>query len=286
MSLSSSASRDARTNALDSPHAHQLRHRIVSSTPVISVITAAFNSAGHIADTLASVRAQVGIECEHVVADGGSSDATLALVSAGLRPGGQCVSGPDSGIADAMNKGIALSRGEWLLFLQSDDYLLDEHVLARASAFFRPGLDVCGFPVRFGDATTSKLTRNRGAGFWLNFKDGINHQGTFIRRSLFDRIGDYDTSFRIAMDYDFFLRAKRRGARFAFHDAPVVAMMRDTGVSSQRDWPSLARRFDEERRVHRAHSLPVLAPAYGVWWLLYPRYRKLRHAARTGTAAG
>lgn len=244
------------------------------SDPRISIITACFNSSRHIAQTLASVSRQRGVDCEHIIADGGSTDSTLALVEAGLRPGGRWLSGTDTGIADAMNKGIALSRGEWLLFLQSDDYLLGDEVLAQAAAYLQPGLDVVGFPVRFGDAGRNREFPARGAGAWLNFKDGINHQGTFIRRALFERIGPYDTSFRIAMDYEFFLRAKRAGAQFAFHPAPAISMMRDTGISSQRDWANLRLRFAEERRVHELHSRPWLAPAYAAWWWLYPAYRR------------
>jgi glycosyltransferase involved in cell wall biosynthesis len=249
--------------------------------PLISVVTACLNSARHIAQTLDSVAAQVGVDCEHVVADGGSSDDTLALVEARIRPGGRWTSGPDSGIAEAMNKGLAQARGEWLLFLQSDDHLCAADVLARASAHFSPDLDICGFPVRFGDEQSSALMRPRGAGFWLNFKTGLNHQGTFIRRSLFERLGGYDTSFRIAMDYEFFLRARRAGARFAFFEEPVVALMRDTGISSQLDWGNLRKRFAEEQRVHRKFQTALLGPLYAAWWLLYPRYRQVRARLRS-----
>ena len=247
-----------------------------SSPPLISVVTACLNSERHIGQTLRSVFEQQGVSCEHVIADGGSTDGTLLIVEAQLRPGGRWNSEPDRGIADAMNKGIDLAGGEWLLFLQSDDYLCDPTVLARASSHFTPDLDICGFPVLFGSENAAVAMRPRGAGFWLNFKTGLNHQGTFIRRSLFERVGLYDTNFRIAMDYEFFLRAYRAGARFACHPDPVIALMRDTGISSQLDWPNLKRRFDEERRVHRKFQTAALAPFYSTWWATYPRYRQLR----------
>jgi len=246
--------------------------------PLISVITACFNSSQHIAQTLESVRTQTGIECEHVLADGGSTDGTHALIEAGLRPGGRWVSEPDTGIADAMNKGIGLAQGEWLLFLQGDDYLCNPEVLALAARNFEPDLDICGFPVLFGSEGTAALMRPRGASAWLNFKTGLNHQGTFIRRALFERIGLYDTSLRIAMDYEFFLRAYRAGACFRCHDEPVIALMRDTGVSSQLDWSNLKGRLAEEQRIHRKLQTPTLVPAYAAWWALYPRYRQLRAA--------
>lgn len=244
-------------------------------SPAISVVTACLNSCQYIAQTLDSVAGQLNIDCEHVVADGGSADGTQAIIASRIRPGGRWVSGPDTGIADAMNKGLALARGEWLLFLQSDDFLHGPDVLARACEFLTPELDVCGFPVRFGSEDRSSIIQPRGGGPWLNFKTGLNHQGTFIRRSLFERLGGYDTSFRIAMDYEFFLRARRARARFRCFDSPVISLMRDTGVSSQRDWPSLRKRLAEEERIHRKFQTTALRPFYAVWWALYPRYRRI-----------
>jgi len=244
--------------------------------PLVSVITASFNSERHIGQTLSSVASQQGIQLEHIVVDGGSTDGTLEMVAAGLGAHGRWISERDSGIADAMNKGIDLSHGEWLLFLQSDDYLCEPSILARAAANFTPDLDICAFPVHFGNDAALTVVHPRGANWWLNFKTGLNHQATFIRKSLFERIDGYDTTFQIAMDYEFFLRAYRAGARFRCFSEPVVAVMRDTGISSQRDWPNLERRFAEEERAHRKFETPQLALIYDVWWALYPPYRKLR----------
>ena len=202
--------------------------------------------------------------------------ATMGIVTANSRAGGRWISEPDEGIAEAMNKGIVLSRGEWLLFLQSDDFLAEDDVLAKAAVHLTPDLDICGFPVLYGNDSSIATMRPRGANYWLNFKTGLNHQGTFIRRSLFDRIGLYDTSFKIAMDYEFFLRAYRADAHFKCHSEPVLAVMRDTGISSQLDWPNLERRFAEEKRVHRKFETRRLSLLYDAWWALYPRFRKLR----------
>lgn len=253
------------------------------TTPLISVITACLNSSRHIGQTLESVAAQQGVDCEHIIADGGSSDSTLAIVESKIRAGGRWLTGPDSGIAEAMNNGLAIARGEWLLFLQSDDYLCNPTVLAEAARHFTADVDICGFPVIFGSEDSATTMQPRGAGFWLNFKTGLNHQGTFIRRCLFERIGGYDTSFRIAMDYEFFLRAYRAGAKFGFHAQPVVSLMRDTGISSQLDWPNLKKRFAEEERVHRKFQTPGLALLYDAWWAVYPKYRKFKARRRLAT---
>ena len=248
--------------------------------PLISVITACLNSERHLEQTIESVAEQEAVSCEHIVVDGGSADRTVNILREKWPDGGTWISEKDSGIGDAMNKGIGLSRGEWLLCLQSDDYLSGANVLAAAAKHFTQELDICGFPVDFGNADCLATLPPRGDNWWLNFKTGLNHQGTFIRRSLFDRIGRYDTSFRIAMDYEFFLRARRAGARFSCHPAPVVAVMRDSGISSQLDWPNLKRRFAEEQRVHRKFQTPLMSPVYDVWWALYPPYRQLRAMLR------
>jgi glycosyltransferase involved in cell wall biosynthesis len=242
--------------------------------PLISVITACLNGERHIGQTIASVAQQRNITCEHIVVDGGSTDGTLAILATNLSANGRWISERDSGIADAMNKGIAMSRGEWLLFLQSDDYLAENSVLASAATRFAPETDICGFPVMYGSEDSLMHVRPRGAGFWLNFKTGFNHQGTFIRRTLFNRLGGYDTSFKIAMDYEFFLRARRSQGRFRCFSDPVVAVMRSTGISSQRDWPSLQRRFAEERLVHEKHQTPAMGAMYAAYWAMYPAYRR------------
>lgn len=247
----------------------------------VSVITAVLNGEAHLEQCIDSVSAQNLQGVDHVVIDGGSVDGTLAIIHRHGEHLAHWESGRDTGIADAMNKGILHARGEWLLFLQSDDYLLDPEVLGEAMDACDGGADICGFPVRFGSDREEATVQARGANFWLNYKTGFNHQGTLIRRSLFDRIGLYDTQFRIAMDYEFFLRAYRQGAKFARYRTPAISVMRDTGVSSQRDWPNLQRRFAEEKRVHEKHQLPAMAPLYAAYWALYPGYRRMMSTVRS-----
>ena len=100
------------------------------------------------------------------------------------------------------------------------------------------------------------------------------HQGTVCRRELFDRIGGFDTSFRICMDYEWTMRALTN--RASIKGSPeIIAVMRDTGVSSRGDWTSLVRRFREERRVHRMYAAANRF-IYEVYWALYMPYRRMR----------
>ncbi|MES2883810.1 MAG: glycosyltransferase family 2 protein [Pseudomonadota bacterium] len=250
--------------------------------PLVSVITVVFNGATHLGNCLDSVRRQQGIAFEYIVIDGGSTDGSVELIRQQQHGLAYWVSEPDRGIGDAMNKGIARARGEWLLFLHADDYLVADDVLAGCHAVLQTlSADIVGFPLHFGSAAASRMLRPRGGGFWLNFKTGLLHQASFIRRTLLERIGPYDTDLRIAMDYEFFLRAQRRGACIVTRSSPVPSLMRDTGVSSRRDWPSLQQRLAEERAIHTLHANSrALQLLYTMYWTLYLPYRRLRALAK------
>ncbi|MEM6973156.1 MAG: glycosyltransferase family 2 protein [Pseudomonadota bacterium] len=242
------------------------------SAPLVSVVTAAWNAHEGVQATVESVAAQSFAACEHIVVDGASDDGTPAyLDSLGERV--RWISEPDHGIADALNKGVRMARGEWILVLQAGDTFADETSLSAVVPALAGDADIVSGAVMLYGAEASKILEPGSLGPRLEFKTSIPHQGAFCRRSLFERIGLFDTTIRIAMDYEFFLRARRRGAR-ATQISQTVARMPDDGVSSQKDWPSLARRFGEERRIHLAHCPgPLMRLVYALYWPTYLAYR-------------
>ena len=245
--------------------------------PQISVITVCKNAEETIATTLKSVFSQTLLPLEHLIIDGASTDSTLTITKQNQWFGLKIHSEPDSGIADAMNKGIKLSHGEWLLFLNADDHLTHANTLNEIVPMLDSEADVVGFPVLFGGTIyQSKLKCPRGANWYLNFKTGLLHQGSLIRRELFESIGYFDTDFRVTMDYEFFLRAYKQGARFSTHNMPPLAVMGDSGISSRNDWLSLSQRFNEERLSQRKNSTGVFRMLQKIYWMLYPKYRYLR----------
>jgi glycosyltransferase involved in cell wall biosynthesis len=249
-----------------------------SAPPQISVITVVFSSAAHLEQCIQSVRAQNRVEYEHIVIDGGSTDGSVELIRRYADGLVSWVSEPDGGIGDAMNKGIARAQGEWLLFLHADDYLLSAESLAFcAQSLARSSADIVCFPIHLGLPGQFRERRPRGGDFWLNLKTGIWHQASFIRRSLFKRLGGYDATLCIAMDYEFFLRAWRAEAIFENINHPAPTFMRATGLSSKRDWDSLLQRFNEERTIHdRYASTPGLRLLYYMYWPAYLSYRWVR----------
>lgn len=249
--------------------------------PLISIVTVCRNAEATIKDTIESVALQTFRDYEHIVIDGASTDRTVEIIRPYSPKLAFWSSEPDGGIADAMNKGIAVASGDYILFLHADDYLASGDSLELAATHLGRGADIYAFDIFFQTAWDKKRRKPRGATWYLRFKTGFLHQGVFCRRDLFDRIGRFDTNYSIAMDYEFFLRAVQRGASVEYVPE-TLSVMRDTGISSQRDWPTLRRRFSEEREIHRQRCQSArMALVYRLYWSLYLPYRRARSVLRS-----
>ncbi len=136
---------------------------------------------------------------------------------------------------------------------------------------------IAAFAIAYEADGVRSIRKPRGFSPWLNFKTGLFHQGVLCSRNLFEELGVFDTRLTIAMDYEFWLRAYRRGIRPNLYEH-TLSVMRDTGVSAMTDWTTLKRRFDEERYVHAKHSRSVLdKSAYSLYWSVYLPYRYLKN---------
>jgi glycosyltransferase involved in cell wall biosynthesis len=187
--------------------------------PTISVVTPCLNAAETISDTIESVRAQGYPRLEHVVVDGGSTDDTLAIVErAGLRH----VSEPDEGRADAANKGVAMTTGEVVAFLNADDVYEPGalHAVGEAFAALPDRAWVTGYcPIVDDDGAEIRplVTRYKNAllhrySFPLYLTQNfISDPATFVRRTALEAAGPLDPRYRISHDYDLWLRVARIG---------------------------------------------------------------------------
>ena len=206
--------------------------------PSISVVTVSFNAAATIADTLASVARQTGVDYEHIIVDGGSRDGTMDVVHQHDHDRLSAKSEPDAGIYDAMNKGVARATGDYLLFLNADDYLARPDALALAAESLGLTDSDClfadtQFVVNGGNTARQRLYSARSfAPWWLRVGAQPPHPSMFMRRALVRDLGGFDTSYRIAGDFDLVARAVLgRGASFA--KLPVVLThFRPGGVST------------------------------------------------------
>ncbi len=252
--------------------------------PLISIVTITYNAAVHVRDCLASVRDQTCTEWEHIAVDGQSTDGTVDILRAHGNQFSHWLSEPDTGIADAMNKGLRLCTGEWVLFLHADDYLLHANVLAQVAPLLRQtDAAICACGIEYLRTATGTPQR-RPARPWnarICFKQPLWHQGVFCRRGVFAQTGAFDTQFKIAMDYDFFLRCWLQG--HTVQRLPLLlTCMRDTGISSRQDWPSLRQRFLEEQRAqHKNCRHPLMRSVHWLYWRLYWPYRRLLYGFST-----
>jgi glycosyltransferase involved in cell wall biosynthesis len=177
--------------------------------PLISVITPTFNSGAKIAATVASVLSQRKGLYEFLVIDGGSTDDTLAHLRA-QGPALRYVSEPDEGIYDAMNKGIRLTSGKFLYFLGAGDRLLPG-VLEAVAAEIRK-LPCQGQTSRptllYGNVDWSSYSRPYDGRFNRSklLRRNICHQAIFYQRSVFERLGFYNTKYRSVADWEFNIR--------------------------------------------------------------------------------
>lgn len=200
-------------------------------SPRLTVITVAYNSEPTIEQTILSVAAQTATGVEYVLVDGGSKDGTMEVVHRHAKHIHRWTSEPDSGIYDAMNKGIALARGEWLLFLNSDDYLSDANSLERLLLATDASVSIVAGRTLIKYAEHERLFRPARR-FGLELQLPFMHPSAIVRRSAFESFGSFDTRYSLAADCDFFLRLISRGHKYRCI-SDVVTVMRDGGASQR-----------------------------------------------------
>jgi len=239
-------------------------------SPLISIITVSLNAERYIEQTIQSVSRQTYKNIEYIVVDGGSTDGTIEIINKYRDKIDRFVSEKDEGIAAAMNKGVSLATGDYVIFLHADDFFAHDYSLENVIQSMDKTADIIACNIQFGKHL--KIYKPRGFNFWFNFK-GMPHQGILCHRSLIEKFNGFDKQFLICMDYDLFLKAYRHGAKLN-KVSTILAVMRDTGISSRNDWISLKNRFNEERQIHQKNCHSVFLKAlYKLYWPLYILYR-------------
>ena len=210
---------------------------IPNTLPLISLIIAVYNGKATLQQCLDSVVQQTYGNIELIVVDGGSTDGTVDILIANAEHISYWVSEPDRGIYNAWNKALAQAHGEWICFLGADDFLWDAQVLERMAVQLL--LVPADIHVAYGQIM---LLNNDGVELypvgqpWEEVKERfkqvmcVPHPAVMHRRSLFERHGNFDESFRIAGDYELLLRELKTAD--AFFVPAILVAMRQGGVSS------------------------------------------------------
>lgn len=204
--------------------------------PLISIITVTYQAASVLQRTLDSVASQDYPQLEHILVDGASTDASMELIctAADRNPHIRFTSAPDKGLYDAMNKGLAMAKGDYVLFLNAGDELADDHLFTELFQLHQ------GADVIYGHALVVDLD-GRPLGLrlpfppeklnWKSLQRGMSvcHQAFIIRRSLAET---YDLQYRICADIDWMIRSLKR-CEHSVHSGQVICRFLADGLSSQ-----------------------------------------------------
>ncbi len=220
----------------------------------VSVITVCLNAVNYIDQTLKSILSQDYHNIECIVVDGGSTDGTLEIIErmAGEDDRIHWWTGPDSGISDAMNRGVERATGEIVAHLHADDFYATNSVIATVVGRFdrhpeviwatggireidESGRSIRDIPVRHYSAR--RLLRN----------NVILHPATFVRRSAFEVVGCFDTSLKYAMDYDLWLRLAKVGTPVVIDQVLTCFRVHSGSLSSVNRIDT----FEEEYQVRK-----------------------------------
>jgi glycosyltransferase involved in cell wall biosynthesis len=205
----------------------------------VSVITPSFNSSSTIADTIKSVAEQSYSNIEYIIVDGNSSDRTVEIGRSFGDIVTKIISEPDSGLYDAINKGIKSSKGDIVGVLNADDFYNNNLVVEKVvDQFNNNDVDAIFGDVLFvSQKDIKKTVRYYSSEKFIpeKFKYGFMpaHPSFYVRRDLFDKLGYYKTDYKIASDYELLIRfIWKNKIRYKYLHMPFVSM-RTGGISNQ-----------------------------------------------------
>jgi glycosyltransferase involved in cell wall biosynthesis len=219
---------------------------------IVSVILVCKNPGPRVQTAVHSVRTQPGVKIDLIVIDAASTDGTREWLESQRAHLAKFVSEPDRGLYEAMNKGVAAARTEWVLFLGADDRLEAGAITAALPVLNQTSADIVVGEAVYDDGRSYRLAPHPRV-LARNF---VHHQATFYRRRLFEAHGGFDPALTVMGDYDFNLRLWQKPHRFEAI-TPRIAQCGGGGLSDAGRW----RGYAEEIRVRHRHFA-----AWRCWW--------------------
>jgi len=232
----------------------------------LSIVTINLNNREGLKKTISSVCSQTFRDFEYIVIDGGSTDGSCDVINEHAAAFSNYVSEPDRGIYHAMNKGIALAKSEYLLFLNSGDFFSDENILDKIAP------ELGSADLVYGDLSIAHKGKFKNKIYpnVLTFSyfvgNSIGHPATFIKKSLFEKVGIYDENMRICADWAFFIRAIGLFNATYKHVSVTVAVFGTDGISC----------LAQNRQLMRNEQINLLKNDFAFFETDYESYQDLK----------
>ncbi|MFD2148208.1 glycosyltransferase family 2 protein [Mucilaginibacter antarcticus] len=244
--------------------------------PVLSVITVVYNNVASFEQTMLSVLNQTYTDIEYIIIDGQSTDGTIDVVKKYEDRLAKFITEKDNGIYDAMNKGLALATGDYVLFMNSGDEIYGADTVAKVFAT-ATNADIYYGETEMIDQQSNSLGKRRHAAperfTWRDFKYGmsISHQAIYIKRAL---VEPYDARYQLSADIDWIIRAAKKATTIV-NVHQYVAKYAVGGMSKLKHRQSLMERFDIMKRYYgltpTLFNHAVIAFNLGWYWLMNRR---------------
>ena len=244
--------------------------------PRLSVITIVYNNVRDIERTMLSVLNQTSSNIEYIIVDGQSTDGTVQIIQKYQHKLSHFVSEPDKGIYDAMNKGLALATGEYVLFMNSGDEIYSTDTVSRVFST-KPEADIYYGETEMFNQQWQSIGRRRHKAperfTWRSFQFGmsVSHQAIYIRRTLTE---PFDLKYKLSSDIDWIIEAARK-ARKIVNTRIFVAKYLVGGMSKTKHQQSLVERFHIFNRhyglIPNLINHAVIAFKLGFYYLRFGR---------------
>jgi glycosyltransferase involved in cell wall biosynthesis len=227
--------------------------------PKISIITINRNDADGLAKTISSIAFQSYIDYEYIVIDGNSSDHSIEIIKQNSDHIHIWKSEPDTGIYNAMNKGILLAKGEYCLFLNSGDYLHSPSILQEVFKNDHSQDIIYGNQLRIGTEDQYTRVYPEKLSFMHFYAEYLGHNSTFIKKKLFKIVGCYNESRNIVADWEFLMLAICKYNCSTKYLPLYISTQTDGGISNH---PSYTSKVIAERNACLKEHFPLFLDDY------------------------
>jgi glycosyltransferase involved in cell wall biosynthesis len=224
---------------------------------VISIITINYNNKQGLSDTVKSVIDQEFDDFEYIVVDGNSTDGSKEVIEANKGFLSSWISEKDSGIYNAMNKGVKMAKGKYLLFLNSGDTFYDNFTLRDVSIHLKEDFDIYygDLNLLYENRKTIKTFPDQLSFSFFSDKGYLPHPATFIKGDLFNTVHLYNENFKIVADWDFLVCAICKHNATYKHISRVISNFDKNGISNKPEFQNL-------KKEEAKHSLKTNFPLF------------------------